>query len=420
MENNKERKTIKITLKSFIFITIAVTIIIIGAAGLCINGLLKKDKSTDKDIEKQALVKDGLEVDEDKRDEIVEDNNYLDTQTAKIIIQSYLNIYGKKQFRPVTVLSTEEIGLVAENSEVPGGDYVDDENYRSSNIRYDDFKNKMLEYMTEEVLKELSIYGYKNVNGMLYVFDGGASGLAFDLQEIKKTSSNENSIEYQIKGILNSSGEEHNFTGEAILQKNENGKYVVSALVWTEGDTIELEEDNFYNKMIEMLKHKNKLYKANYYYRLARLINNNDGTYTATVEFYSPILISQEKYNNIVNEKGGIIENISYTFSNSDNEFNIGYGYIYNDNVTYTIEKQDSGYAFYSKRGGEIKVIDTIANCFEIVLNEDTVIQQTVTEGDFVLKDYVNILTDSFISSNMITFEYSEKSGEIYIFSEIR
>lgn len=174
------------------------------------------------------------------------------------------------------------------------------------------------------------------------------------------------------------------------------------------------------NAMPEMLKYRNEEYRANYYYRLAGLRNNNDGTYTATVDFYSPIFYSEEQYKKIVDNGWGEVEGNSYTFSSKNNEFNVGYGYIYNDNVAYSIEKQNLGYAFYRETGGVIRIIDDFSGSFEMTLSENTIINQTPNGGKYILKEYANTLTNDFITRNMITFEYSKQDGSIYLLRDAR
>lgn len=169
---------------------------------------------------------DGIEKNQNN---IPESN--LDNETAKTIIQSYLNIIGAREGSPIEALTIEEIGLIDRYSEISGGDSIDKEGYRSSNINYKDFKNKMLQYMTEELFNEVG--GYKNVNGKLYIFDGGATGIGFDIKEISLISSNENNYKYSIKAIEYPPEEGINCIGEVELQKNKEGKYVVSALGWT-------------------------------------------------------------------------------------------------------------------------------------------------------------------------------------------
>ena len=190
-----------------------------------------------------------------------------------------------------------------------------------------------------------------------------------------------------------------------------------------EGDIINNEDSEVINgadEMREMLKIRDEQYGAKYYYKLSKLTNNN-GTYTATVDFYSPVYITEEKYNNMVNDGKIELNGASYAFSRIDSEFNIGYGVIMsNDGQTYCIEKQGDKYAFYREIGGVWRTIDTNENSFEITLKEEFVIKQFPTGGSYTLKEYANNLTETFINRNMITFEYSEQNGELYMQRDAR
>jgi len=369
-----------------------------------------------------------------EKQEAIEDNttnNNLDDETAKSIIQSYLNIIGVGS--PTAALTIQEIGLIDENSEIPGGDYIDDEGYRSSNIKYEDFKSKMLQYMTEELFNRMindTQAWYKNINGKLYIYQSAWTGTEHIIQEIELISSNKNNYIYKINGSEGVDAVENGarFTAEVELQKTgNNNKYIVSKLNWEEeqkvNDIINNEKVgtvSAVNAMLEMLKYRNEEYRANYYYRLAALRDNNDGTYTATVDFYSPIYITQEKYNDMVNNKKVDINGIAYTFSNENSEFNIGYGYITaSDGQQYRVEKQERGYAFYHEIGGVLKIIDTIGSSFEMTLNEDTIVN-VIFKGEDTLKNCFNLLTDSVISNNMITFEYSQENGYIFLLRDVR
>lgn len=169
------------------------------------------------------------------KEEGLDNSKEIDSEEAKKIIQGYLNIFGAKHGSPASALMTDEIGLISSYSEIEGK--VDNNNYMSSKIEYSDFKNKMLEYMTEELFEEISDSDYKNVNGMLYIADIGASGISFKIEEIELISEEDDKCKYRIKGLEFEPGQETDFIGEVELQKNKENKYVVSKFEW------ELEEN---------------------------------------------------------------------------------------------------------------------------------------------------------------------------------
>lgn len=265
---------------------------------------------------------------------------------------------------------------------------------------------------------------------------GGATG--WDITNVEVQKINEENGELTYRATYNdlyideSVSEEKNCIFKL---KEVDGEYRISATNYCDIDKKEeqknKEKDNYIepteeigfvsgaDAMLEMLRYKGD-YKANYYYRLVGLKNNNNGTYTANVEFHSPIFESQEKYNSLVKNDWGEIEGEIYNFSNEDNENNIGYGYIYNDNNIYTIEKREIGYGFYHETGGVIRTIETPNGFFEKTLDEDLIVKEFPSGGKYKLKEYAKTLTDSFISRNMITFEYSEESGDMYLLRDVR
>lgn len=59
-------------------------------------------------------------------------------------------------------------------------------NLAKTNVKYSEFKEKMLNYVTEEWFENSFTELYKNINGYLYFNDGGASGLSSKIQNITK------------------------------------------------------------------------------------------------------------------------------------------------------------------------------------------------------------------------------------------
>lgn len=177
------------------------------------------------------------------KEEGLDNSKDLDSEEAKKIIQGYLNIFGAKHGSPASALMTGEIGLISSYSEI--GNNVNN-NYLKSSVKYDDFKNKMLEYMTEELFGKISDSDYKNVNGMLYIADIGASGISFKIEEIELILEEDDKCKYRIKGLEFEPGQEADFIGEVELQKNKENKYVVSKFEW-ELEENEKSEANDYN-----------------------------------------------------------------------------------------------------------------------------------------------------------------------------
>lgn len=219
LENN-EKKVIKISFNTFLAITAC--LIIVGFVGINIyaNSLGKPNIISGI----QALIKDELDENSGK--------NYLDDETAKVTIQSYLNIIGEQAGSPAGVLAIEEIGLIDKNSDILFKGNANKDNYKSTNIKYEDFKNKMLEYMSQDLFKEQFSTYFKDIKGELYIFDGGATGIKMDVSEVELISSDEGVYKYGVKGIEYPPEEGEDFEAEIQLKYGENDRYTVYSCEW--------------------------------------------------------------------------------------------------------------------------------------------------------------------------------------------
>ena len=344
------------------------------------------------------------------------ENNELDNETAKKIFEK-----GAYQIREL-----QYSGLIKEKYEVEGK-FIEKEingtTYIKTNEKYETVEQKYGEIFTDKALEDVLSERFANVDGILYISYGGATGWDITNVEVEKISEKDGKLTY--KASYNDVGidgfiDEKKQTCEFKIKKV-NGKYKISETnYYNLGEEQERnndvdENDSYLDIMIDNLKNKNRNYRADYYYRLVSLKNNNNGTYTATISLHTPVIISEEEYANITNKGWGEIAGNSYTFSSKSNEFNNGYGYIYNSNGKYVIEKQELGYAFYRETGGVINVIDTLDSTFEITLDNEFVIQQIPSGGSHTLQEYADNLTDEFIKNNMIKFQYSEQTGKLYM-----
>ncbi|MBQ8043810.1 MAG: hypothetical protein IJ272_06660 [Clostridia bacterium] len=140
------------------------------------------------------------------------------TQTeAKTIVEEYLNIKGSYQGSPLEMkLLNTKLNMSVDYSTATSDGYV------STNVEYKEFKELMLTYMTEEMLKTFEYY--KNIDGVLYAFDGGATGISYTDVELSLVSQTEGVYEYAVKCLV--AGEETNYNA---VVKYVNGNYVVAS-----------------------------------------------------------------------------------------------------------------------------------------------------------------------------------------------
>lgn len=100
-------------------------------------------------------------------------------------------------------------------------------NYIKTNIKYSEYKSKMLNYMTEKWFEDNFTKNFKSVDGYLYYLDGGATGMTFEVKSItlKGDYSNLNYIANVNNIHIDESREQENIEFHI---ENYNGKCVIS------------------------------------------------------------------------------------------------------------------------------------------------------------------------------------------------
>ncbi len=114
-----------------------------------------------------------------------ENKNRFSDEEVKEAMTNYLNIFaGYGSVDEILV----KIGLM-KNGEYSNVELTED-NYKKTNIKYSDFENTIAQYMTKECFDEFngtkeSNAKFKDVNGLLYYFDSGLTGMTFVVEDIK-------------------------------------------------------------------------------------------------------------------------------------------------------------------------------------------------------------------------------------------
>ena len=132
----------------------------------------------------------GVEVYNTNTNKVVEEKKEVEELSEDIIkesLQNYLDIRGTLNNSPSSLISYlfDDADILNEREGT----------YMKTNISYKDFKDTMLNYMTERQFIETSLNGYsesefKDVNGVLYVNDTGASGDKWNVESIEKINDN--------------------------------------------------------------------------------------------------------------------------------------------------------------------------------------------------------------------------------------
>ncbi len=153
---------------------------------------------------------------------------------CKAVLEEYLNLSSTSFSSPPYLLV--ELNLISKEESLHPLSKTDD-NYIKTSAKYSDFKNALLEYITEDYFEEN--YGdgtlkngfstYLNTDGYVSVFDGGASGFTDHIQNMKLLSNNNNSLEYEVNYLYwegTSEGAPKQL--KATFEKSNTGYYVVS------------------------------------------------------------------------------------------------------------------------------------------------------------------------------------------------
>ncbi|MCI8964963.1 MAG: hypothetical protein HFJ43_01185 [Clostridia bacterium] len=147
----------------------------------------------------------------------------LTTNEAKKITDKYLNLVGSLEGSPSSML--ESLGYDSTKFDESNTKQIGDYTYINTKINYNDFKNKMLKYMSEKHFnKEFSI-SFKKVNGKLYIANIGASGWSHSNLKLTLKSNSNNTYKYSIS-YINAETEEKRTSTVTITY--ENNHYVIS------------------------------------------------------------------------------------------------------------------------------------------------------------------------------------------------
>ena len=187
----EEKNESKVSLTTAILF-FALIVIIIGMA-LVYAGLEKKHDEEKLALQEQINNLQGTlniistTVNNTTQNTVTETNNATNFSNDEIknALQNYLDLVGALQGSPEALL----VKLGFTNYQEGQGD-ANNNYYAKTNIKYSEFKTKMLNYVTEQLFEKEFIYNFKNVDGYLYFRDVGASGMEFEVKSITRQGNN--------------------------------------------------------------------------------------------------------------------------------------------------------------------------------------------------------------------------------------
>ena len=203
MENN-EKKVIQISLSQFIILIVLLIILICVGVGLYVSAL--KKSNTESEIqainEQENIIENMLnnvnnvvaneeQVNSNKEtttdtpnEKSVENNKNLSFTESEIkeCIQNYLDLVGAKAGSPSNLLV--KLNLLSYDDTAKSKGSATSDGYVKTNVAYSTYKSKMMNYVTEEWFNKHFTDCFKNQNGLLLYFDGGATGMELEVKEI--------------------------------------------------------------------------------------------------------------------------------------------------------------------------------------------------------------------------------------------
>lgn len=228
----EEKKTIKISITTLFLILAIVAIIVMGVF------ILKINKQQEEQIESNKELKE--EINKLKTDNNVENNTNNETENninnnstteslantasftdseVKKSLEEYLNLMGYKHgsklsiLVPLNLMNEESIANLEESGEAEV----------NTGVKYDKFKNQILNYISNNCFDNTFNDDYINKNGTLYVKNEDGSGDSYKVKSISKISDNSYKAEIENDAYDEVITDTINFK----ITNNSNGKCVI-------------------------------------------------------------------------------------------------------------------------------------------------------------------------------------------------
>ena len=101
-------------------------------------------------------------------------------EQVKQAFQRYLNLVSYNTSSPSTLLF--ELDFINQHS----NEVAKKEGYLKTNVKFAQFKDTMLKYVTEKCYDNVFANSFIDENGYLCYFDGGASGVSYEVKNVTK------------------------------------------------------------------------------------------------------------------------------------------------------------------------------------------------------------------------------------------
>lgn len=203
-------------------------------------------------------------------------NSNLDNETAKELFEKGANEIRKLWYSDLGKSEYEVDGNLIKKE-------INETTYIKTNEKYETVEQKYGEIFTDKALKNVLSMRFANVDGVLYISDGGASGWDITNVEVQKINEQNGEITYRASyNNVNVDGSisKENYTCEFKI-KEINGEYKISETDYCNSDRVKENQNSTINNLerdnIELTKYVYSEIGVNFYYpdEWAGLDNNH-------------------------------------------------------------------------------------------------------------------------------------------------
>lgn len=192
-------KTKKVNLTTVLLIIAIIIIVVLGAVAFIfyrdksdaeskLNSLTSQVSGLENTV--TSLREEQSKVKEDSSNKSSTSNNKttvetedLDDEKVKDTLEMVLKLYGDVKGAPSDIIETLKLGkATSERSE--------DGMYVKTNVKYADYKNAVMEYVSEDCFDRYFTENYKEIDGILYYRDGFGSADEYEIDSVKNKKSN--------------------------------------------------------------------------------------------------------------------------------------------------------------------------------------------------------------------------------------
>lgn len=233
----EEKEPIKVKLSTVLLIIATLVII---AMGVIIGIMYKQSMTKENNVtntENVALGENTININSNTEKTFSE-------AEIKDKFQSFLNLFGAYQGSPYNVLSEMKkiTGKNVINDEYPEAIEYGESSILPTNLKYSEFKEFILSYMTEEFYNTDFARGYVNKDGDLYCKNIGATGVKYEVKSIEKENNSDTKYKSKVDMIYTDENkEEVNILFEI---ENNNGKCVISSITLPSENMQDAKEEN--------------------------------------------------------------------------------------------------------------------------------------------------------------------------------